>query len=100
MNRVVQRTSCLDEEDILFTVCIDKGIHSFFNFREFGGELKIKKLKIDFWDSKTCPSIQNWILAPKVKTGEIFEIRGFVADRLQLGCNSNSAAFDLAMPFL
>ena len=66
------------------TVCIDKGIHSFFNFREFGGELKIKKLKIDFWDSKTCPSIQNWILAPKVKTGEIFEIRGFVADRLQL----------------
>ena len=41
------------------TVCIDKGIHSFFNFREFGGELKIKKLKIDFWDSKTCPSRQN-----------------------------------------
>ena len=24
-----------------YTVCIDKGIHSFFNFREFGSELKI-----------------------------------------------------------
>ena len=80
---------------VQLTVCIDKGSICFLIFENLAVNLK---LKIDFWDSKTCPSIQNWILAPKVKTGEILEIRGFVADRLQLKFLNVSNSFDVAAP--
>ena len=33
-----------------------------------------------------------------MKTGEIFEIRGFIADRLQLKFRNVSNSFDLAVP--